>query len=55
MRPGKIVIKPDRELKLAERSFRRARDMQDVGVDKMGKSVARSQRQCLSDRGKRDS
>jgi hypothetical protein len=36
MGPGQIAIQRDSELKLTQRPLRRARDMQDIGVDKMG-------------------
>ena len=36
MSPSQIAIQGDSELKLTQRPFRRARDMQDIGMDKMG-------------------
>jgi hypothetical protein len=36
MGPSQIAIEGDSELKLAQRPFRRARDMQDIGVNTMG-------------------
>ena len=36
MRPSQIAIQRDSKLELAQRPFRRARDMQNIGVDKMG-------------------
>jgi hypothetical protein len=36
MGPSQVAIQRDSELKFAQRSFRRARDMQDIGVYKMG-------------------